>query len=310
MVYFQSVNEMIVQRSPKPEWLKVRLPSGSNFAHLKQLTRGLNLHTVCESARCPNIGECWEAGTATFMILGNTCTRRCGFCAVPSGKPTEYDLQEPERVARAVDALKLHYVVVTSVARDDVADGGAQIFADTIRAVRRVRPACRVEVLIPDFKGSMESLKTVMDAGPYVLNHNIETVERLQKPVRRSARYEWSLGVLANAKKLNPHIPTKSGIMLGLGEAWDEVTQTMRDLRAVDCNFLTIGQYLRPTLEHLPVARYAPPGEFEELRRIGQELGFTNVESGPLVRSSYHAEKQNHSAVRPDWQPPTLSLGV
>jgi lipoic acid synthetase len=287
----------MTERSPKPEWLKVRFPGGPNFMELKRLARGLNLHTVCESARCPNIGECWEAGTATFMILGNTCTRRCGFCAVPSGKPTEYDTQEPERVAEAVDTLGLNYVVVTSVARDDLADGGAFIFAETIRAIRRRRPGCQVEVLIPDFRGSIDALKTVMEAEPFVLNHNIETVERLQKPVRKSARYDWSLGVLENAKRLNPNIPTKSGIMLGLGETWDEVVQTMRDLRSVDCNFLTIGQYLRPTLEHLPIVRYAHPSEFEELKRLGEAMGFTNVESGPLVRSSYHAEKQNLRSV-------------
>lgn len=287
----------MIQRSPKPEWLKVRMPGGSNFGRLKQLARDLRLHTVCESARCPNIGECWEAGTATFMILGNTCTRRCGFCAVPSGKPMEYDLQEPERVAEAVDALDLNYVVVTSVARDDLADGGAQIFADTIRAIRRLRPDCHVEVLIPDFRGSIAALKKVIDAEPSVLNHNIETVERLQRPVRKSARYDRSLQVLENSKRFNPHIPTKSGMMLGLGETWDEIVQTMRDLRSVDCNFLTIGQYLRPTLDHLPVVRYVHPSEFEELKRIGEVMGFSNVEAGPLVRSSYHAEKQNIKGV-------------
>lgn len=266
---------------------------------LKQLTRRLNLHTVCQSARCPNIGECWEAGTATFMILGNICTRRCGFCAVPSGKPTEYDRQEPERVGWAVEALGLDYVVITSVARDDLADGGALMFAETIRAIRRRRPGCQVEVLIPDFRGSLEALATVMEAEPTVLNHNIETVERLQKPVRKSARYDRSLSVLKNAKRLNPRIPTKSGLMLGLGETWEEVVQTMRDLRAVDCNFLTIGQYLRPTLDHLPVVRYAHPSEFEELKRLGEAMGFTHVESGPLVRSSYHAEKQRFATTEP-----------
>ncbi len=284
-------------RTPKPEWLKVKFPGSPNYLELKRLARGLELNTVCESARCPNIGECWEAGTATFMILGNTCTRRCGFCAVPSGKPTEYDIQEPERVAEAVDTLGLNYVVVTSVARDDLADGGAGIFAETIRAIRQRRPRCRVEVLIPDFRGSIESLKTVTDAKPDVLNHNIETVERLQKPVRKTGRYEWSLQVLAHSKQLDPDIPTKSGIMVGLGETRDEIVQTMRDLRSVDCNFLTIGQYLRPTLEHLPVVRYYDPTEFEELRRFGEAMGFTNVESGPLVRSSYHAEKQNVQGV-------------
>jgi lipoic acid synthetase len=289
-----------MERSPKPEWLKVRFPGGPNYMRLKGLTRGLNLHTVCESARCPNIGECWEAGTATFMILGNTCTRRCGFCAVPSGKPTEYDVQEPERVAAAIDTLKLNYIVVTSVARDDLADGGASIFAGTIRAIRQRRPACRVEVLIPDFRGSIESLRIVIEAEPYVLNHNIETVERLQKPVRKSAQYDRSLQVLDNSKRLNRQIPTKSGIMLGLGETWDEIVQTMRDLRSVDCNFLTMGQYLRPTLEHLPIVRYYHPSEFEELRQLGESMGFTNVESGPLVRSSYHAEKQNIQGGSPE----------
>lgn len=283
----------MLERSPKPEWLKVKFPGGSNYVRLKRLARGLRLHTVCESARCPNIGECWEAGTATFMILGNTCTRRCGFCAVPSGKPTEYDQEEPERVAAAVDALDLHYVVITSVARDDLPDGGASIFAETIRAIRRRRPDCRVEVLIPDFRGSVRALQIVMDAEPDVLNHNIETVARLQKLVRRTARYERSLQVLANAKHLHPDIPTKSGIMVGLGETWEELIQTMRDLRFVDCNFLTIGQYLRPTMAHLPVVRYYHPSEFQELKRLGEAMGFLNVEAGPLVRSSYHAEKQN-----------------
>ncbi|MCS6806798.1 MAG: lipoyl synthase [Acidobacteriota bacterium] len=298
----------MIERVPKPEWLKVKVPGGPNFSMLKQLARGLKLNTVCESARCPNIGECWEAGTATFMILGNTCTRRCGFCAVPSGKPLEYDTQEPERVAEAVQALRLNYVVITSVARDDLPDGGAWAFAQTIRAIRARQPQCRVEVLIPDFRGSIQSLKTVMDAEPFVLNHNIETVERLQKPVRKTGRYEWSLNVLANAKRLNPAIPTKSGLMLGLGETWDEILQTMRDLRAVDCNFLTIGQYLRPTLEHLPVARYVAPSEFEELRQIGQSLGFTHVEAGPLVRSSYHAEKQNRGDVSPSLSSASIAI--
>ncbi|MBI3950831.1 MAG: lipoyl synthase [Acidobacteria bacterium] len=293
----------MTERLAKPEWLRVKFPGGPNFVELKRLARGLRLHTVCESARCPNIGECWEAGTATFMILGNTCTRRCGFCAVPSGKPTEYDRQEPERVAEAVDELGLNYVVITSVARDDLADGGAWIFAETIRAIRQRRPTCRVEVLIPDFRGSVESLRIVIEAEPYVLGHNVETVERLQKPVRKSAYYDRSLQVLANSKQLNPEIPTKSGIMLGLGETWDEVVQTMRNLRAVDCNFLTIGQYLRPTQDHLPVVRYYHPDEFEELRRLGEAMGFFNVEAGPLVRSSYHAEKQNLRAIKPTITP-------
>jgi lipoic acid synthetase len=283
----------MMERVPKPEWLKVKFPGGPNFSALKHLARGLKLNTVCESARCPNIGECWEAGTATFMILGNTCTRRCGFCAVPSGKPPEYDTHEPERVAEAVDALRLNYVVITSVARDDLADGGAWIFAETIRAIRARQPLCRVEVLIPDFRDSVESLQLVLEAEPFVLNHNIETVERLQKHVRKTGRYDRSLKVLSNARRINPDIPTKSGIMVGLGETWDEIVQTMRDLRSVDCHFLTIGQYLRPTLEHLPVERYYRPDEFAALRRLGQQMDFAHVESGPLVRSSYHAEKQN-----------------
>jgi lipoic acid synthetase len=265
---------------------------GPNYHELKVLTNRLRLHTVCESARCPNIGECWEQRTATFMILGDVCTRRCGFCAVPKGAPSPIDEEEPERVAAAVVELDLEYAVVTSVNRDDRRDGGAEIFARTIRAIRRVRPRCRVEVLVPDFQGSRAALETVMEAGPDVLNHNIETVPRLYRQVRAGARYEQSLRLIATAHKLGPSVATKSGMMLGLGEARDEIVSTMRDLVRHDCQILTLGQYLRPSLDHLPIARYVTPDEFSELKYEGERMGFAHVEAGPLVRSSYHAGKQ------------------
>jgi lipoic acid synthetase len=265
---------------------------GPNYHELKVLTNRLRLHTVCESARCPNIGECWEQRTATFMILGDVCTRRCGFCAVPKGAPSPIDEEEPERVAAAVVELDLEYAVVTSVNRDDRRDGGAEIFARTIRAIRRVRPRCRVEVLVPDFQGSRAALQTVMEAGPDVLNHNIETVPRLYRQVRAGARYEQSLRLIATAHKLGPSVATKSGMMLGLGEARDEIVSTMRDLVRHDCQILTLGQYLRPSLDHLPIARYVTPDEFSELKYEGERMGFAHVEAGPLVRSSYHAGKQ------------------
>jgi lipoic acid synthetase len=276
----------------KPEWLKVRATTGPNFLDLKELKRGLSLHTICEEAHCPNIFECWEHRTATFLILGRICTRACRFCAVETGRPNEFDLEEPQRVAEAVKQLRLRHVVVTSVARDDLADGGACVFADTIRAIRREVPGCAVEVLIPDLQGSEDGLRLIVEAGPDILNHNVETVERLQRKVRAKAFYARSLWVLRHAKQLDPSLRTKSGLMLGVGEERDEVVQTMRDLRAVDVDILTIGQYLRPSLKHLAVERFVPPEEFAELKRVGLSIGFRHVESGPLVRSSYHAHEQ------------------
>ena len=279
-------------REPKPAWLKVRAPGSPNYLRLKGLMKELRLNTVCEEARCPNIGECWNHGTATFMILGDVCTRACGYCAVPHGMPTELDAAEPARVAHAVASMELQYVVITSVDRDDVTDGGAAIFADTIRAVRAARPACRVEVLIPDFQGLDGSLRTVLDAGPDVLNHNTETVPRLYRLARPGGRYLRSLELLDRARTIAPHIPTKTGLIVGLGEEWDELVQTLTDLRASGVQILTIGQYLRPTEAHLRMVRYYHPDEFAELKRIALDLGFGHVESGPLVRSSYHAHEQ------------------
>jgi len=273
----------------RPEWLKAPAPVGANYTELKGLVQGLKLHTVCESAACPNIGECWNHRTATFMILGNVCTRRCGFCAVQKGQPLEVDYDEPRRVAEACAALGLRYAVITSVDRDDRKDGGAELFALTIEAIRERIPGCRVEVLVPDFQGSREAMKVVMDATPDVLNHNIETVPRLYRQVRIGARYERSLEMLACAKSLRPEVPTKSGLMVGLGETNDEVIEALRDLRAHGVEIATIGQYLRPTLQHLPVLRHVTPEEFREYRKAGMAMGFTHVESGPLVRSSYHA---------------------
>ena len=278
--------------SVRPEWLRVTAPGGVNYRDLKRLVSSHHLHTVCESARCPNIGECWERRTATFMILGNTCTRNCAFCAVPTGRPTEYDTEEPERVAAAVVRLGLRHAVITSVTRDDLADGGASIFAATIQAIRRQAPRCSVEVLIPDFMGSREALQEVMDARPTILNHNLETVASLQRSVRPQADYQRSLAVLRMAREMAPDALTKSGIMLGLGEEWDEILETMADLRSVECNILTLGQYLRPSLDHLPIRRYYTPEEFETLREKGLAMGFTHVEAAPLVRSSYHAAEQ------------------
>jgi lipoic acid synthetase len=282
-----------------PDWIRARLPSGANYEELKALVRGQTLNTVCEEARCPNIGECWEERTATVMILGDTCTRACGFCAVKTGRPDWDDPDEPRRVAEAVRVMGLEHVVITSVARDDLPDGGAGAFAETIRQLRRLCPGTGVEVLIPDFDGHRAPLRTVMEAAPDILNHNVETVERLQKPVRKRARYDRSLGVLAAAKALALELAgrpgtvhTKSSIMVGLGETRAELSQTFRDLRAVDCDILTIGQYLRPTVAHLPVERYVHPDEFAEMKAEGLALGFKHVESGPLVRSSYHARDQ------------------
>jgi lipoyl synthase len=282
-------------RQPKPDWLKVRAPGSENYHRLKGLMRGLGLHTVCEEANCPNIGECWHHGTATFMILGDTCTRSCGYCNVVHGTPKPPDPQEPVKVASAIHALELSYVVVTSVDRDDLPDFGATQFARTILETRARIPNCRLEVLIPDFQGSDASLRTVLDAGPDVLNHNIETVPRLYRTARPGGRYQRALGVLRHSREYAPEIPTKSGIMVGLGEEWDEVVSTLGDLRQAGCQIVTIGQYLRPSLANLPMARYYTPSEFAELKRIGLELGFGHVESGPLVRSSYHAHEQTQS---------------
>ncbi len=260
------------------------------------MMRSKTLHTVCEEARCPNIYECWANRTATFMILGDICTRACRFCAVNTGMPTELDLQEPERVAEAAEQMGLNHCVITSVARDDLKDGGATIFAETIRAMRKRLPLCSVEVLIPDFMGDIESLKIVMDAKPDILNHNIETVERMSDRVRARAKYPRSMELLRNSKTLQPNIPTKSSIMLGVGEEWDEILQAMDDLRAVDCDILTLGQYLQPSPKHLNVAKYYTPEEFAILKEEGLKRGFSHVESGPLVRSSYHAHEQVKSA--------------
>jgi lipoyl synthase len=283
-------------RARRPEWLKVRLPGGDNYHELKGIMRGLALHTVCESARCPNVGECWAHRTATFMILGELCTRRCGFCAVPKGKPTgEVDSAEPGRVAEAAERMGLKYVVVTSVDRDDLEDGGAEIFARTIAALRARIPGCKVEVLIPDFRGSDEALETVLAARPDVLNHNIETVPRMYPAARRGSYYDRSLALLRRSRELATEIPTKSGLMAGLGETFDEICAVLGDLGAAGVGIVTIGQYLRPSGDQLPVARFYSPEEFAALKREGMRLGIRHVESGPLVRSSYHAHEQTAS---------------
>jgi lipoic acid synthetase len=281
--------------APKPEWLKARAPVGENYHDLKRLARSLGLHTVCESAQCPNIGECWHHKTATFMLLGNLCTRRCGFCAVPKGRPEPIDFDEPRRVAEAVAALGLEHAVITSVNRDDDLVGGARIFAMVIDEIRRQAPGCRVEVLIPDFQGDREAIQIVADARPEVLNHNTETVPRLYRVVRSGARYERSLELLRYAKELYPGGITKSGVMVGLGEETDELLEVFRGLAAVGCDILTVGQYLRPSRDHLPMARLYTPREFADLKREAMAMGFRHVESGPLVRSSYHAHEQAQS---------------
>jgi lipoyl synthase len=282
----------VLPNERRPDWLRVRLPVGDNYNDLKNLMRSKSLHTVCEEARCPNMGECWANRTATFMILGSVCTRSCGFCAVATGRPMALDWEEPRRVAEAVTQMGLNHVVVTSVNRDELHDGGATLFAATIRWIRRMNPECAVEVLTPDFKGSREALKVVMDAKPDVFNHNVETVPRLYRRVRPQAVYERSLEVLAWAKEMYPEKPTKTGFMLGLGETHDEIVELLRDIRAHNVDIVTIGQYLRPSPQHLPIERYVPPDEFREYARIGREMGFRNVYSGPLVRSSYHAWDQ------------------
>jgi lipoic acid synthetase len=279
-------------RTPKPSWLRARAPMGENFHELKKLARGLDLHTVCESAQCPNIGECWNHKTATFMLLGNLCTRRCGFCAVPKGRPEPIDHDEPRRVAEAVARLGLKFAVVTSVNRDDDNIGGAQVFANTIHEIRELLPGCKVEVLIPDFQGREDCLRIVLDAKPDILNHNTETVPRLYRIARSGARYERTLELLARAKKIDPQTATKSGLMAGLGETMDELLDVFRDLAAQNVDILTIGQYLRPSRDHLPVARMYTPEEFALMKREAMAMGFKHVESGPLVRSSYHAHEQ------------------
>jgi lipoyl synthase len=279
-----------IVRARKPEWLKARVPGGENYARLKNLIDAQKLHTVCEEARCPNMGECWNAGTATFMILGDVCTRSCGFCAVKTGRPVMLDKDEPRRVAEAVEKMNLRHAVITSVNRDELFDGGAGIFAETIREIRTHVPNCRIEVLIPDFQGSEFALNIVLDAQPDILNHNTETVPRLYRTVRPQAQYDRSLELLERSKRRG--FLTKSGLMLGLGESIDEVIDTMSDLHAAGCDILTLGQYLQPTKMHLPVERYVHPDEFRMLKQTGLKMGFRYVESGPLVRSSYHAAGQ------------------
>jgi lipoic acid synthetase len=285
--------------APKPEWLKARAPVGENYHALKHLARSLGLNTVCESAHCPNIGECWHHKTATFMLLGNLCTRRCGFCAVPKGRPEPIDFDEPRRVAEAVATLGLKFAVITSVDRDDDLLGGARVFASVIEEIHRQAPGCGVEVLIPDFQGNQEAIRTVVEARPEVLNHNTETVPRLYRAARSGARYERSLELLRYARQLRPEGLTKSGVMVGLGEETAELLQVFRDLAAVHCDILTIGQYLRPSHDHLPMARLYTPREFAELKSEALKMGFRHVESGPLVRSSYHAHEQAASTGLP-----------
>ncbi len=288
------VNPAVVDTTPKrrPPWLKVTAPVGETVAEIRHLMRGHALHTVCEEAMCPNLGECWGAGTATFLLLGDVCTRTCGFCDVKHGKPLPLDWMEAERVAQAVKTMNLRHAVITSVTRDDRRDGGAPIFAMVIRRIRELLPGCSVEVLIPDFKGRIEALRIVMEARPEILNHNVETVPRLFKAVQPQDNFAWARATLVNAKRLDPEVLTKSGIMVGLGESMDEVKETMRILRDWGVDILTIGQYLQPSRKHLPIARYYTPEEFAELKAYGLEIGFKWVESGPLVRSSYHAAEQ------------------
>ena len=288
--------QFIKPREPKPEWLKVRAPGSENYLRLRGIMRDLKLNTVCEDAHCPNIGECWHHGTATFMILGDVCTRACTYCAVAHGRPATLDIDEPRRVAEAVEKMALKYAVITSVDRDDLPDGGAGIFAETIRDIKRRLPGCRVEVLIPDFKGEESSLRTVLDARPDVLNHNTETVPRLYRAVRSGGKYSRLLELLDRSRTYAPDIPTKTGMMMGLGEEHDEVIEVFRDLRKVGVSILTLGQYLRPSEKHAVMTRYYHPDEFRELKRIALGMGFVHVEAGPLVRSSYHAHEQADAA--------------
>ena len=288
--------EFVRARDPKPDWLKVRAPGSENYLRLRGIMRELKLHTVCEEAHCPNIGECWHHGTATFMILGDVCTRACAYCAVTHGRPATLDLDEPANVANAIAQMQLRHAVITSVDRDDLADGGASIFAETIRRTRARVPDCRIEVLIPDFKGEEGPLHAVLDAGPDVLNHNIETVPRLYRMARSGGKYPRSLELLDRSRRHAPAIPTKTGIMVGLGETVEEVIDVFDDLRTVGVAILTVGQYLRPTASHAPMTRYYHPDEFAELKRVALDKGFAHVESGPLVRSSYHAHEQADAA--------------
>lgn len=280
----------------KPSWLKVKAPGGENYVRLKGLMKELNLHTVCEEAHCPNVGECWQHGTATFMILGDVCTRNCGYCAVAHGRPPKYDIDEPNRVGSAIAQMNLQHAVITSVDRDDLPDYGAFIFAETIRQIHQRLPGCSVEVLVPDFQGDEDAIRTVLEAGPEIYNHNTETVPRLYKRARPGGRYERVMQIFRFAKQVAPHIPTKTGVIVGLGETTEELVAVMHDLRAVDVDILTIGQYLRPSDGHLPLDRYYTPEEFRELRTIGMQLGFKHVEAAPLVRSSYHAWEQVQAA--------------
>ena len=281
-----------------PEWFKVPMPGGPNYMRLRNLMRAEQLHTVCEEAHCPNIGDCWERGTATFMILGDICTRACRYCAVTSGVPVGLDLEEPIRLGETVERLGLSYAVITAVNRDDLPDGGAFIFAQCVSQIRKRRPECKIELLIPDFEGNWDALQKVMDVRPDTLNHNIETARRVFRMVRPKGDYDLSLELLERAKEMDEDAVTKSGMMVGLGETWDEIVETMEDLRSVDCDLLTIGQYLRPSARHAVVEKWYKPAEFEELREIGESLGFSHVASGPLVRSSYHADEQHASASR------------
>jgi lipoic acid synthetase len=280
----------------KPPWLKVRAPGGPRYLQLRQLMRELDLHTVCEEAHCPNVGECWEHGTATFMILGDVCTRNCAYCAVTHGRPPRFDPAEPERVADAAEQMQLRHVVLTSVDRDDLPDFGAWAFAETIRQIRSRLPDCSIEVLVPDFQGREASIREVLEARPDIYNHNTETVPRLYKRCRPGGRYSRVLEIFRMSRRIAPHIPTKTGIILGMGEVTAEVVETMRELRSVDVDILTLGQYLRPSADHIPIDRYVTPDEFRELYEIGMEMGFRHVESGPLVRSSYHAWEQVQAA--------------
>ena len=279
-----------------PDWLKVRMPGGPRYIELKQLMRDSRLHTVCEEARCPNIGECWERSAATFMILGDICTRACAYCAVTTGRPGAVDWGEPLRLAQTVQRMELQYCVITAVNRDDLDDGGAGVFAACIRQVRAAVPSCRVEVLIPDFQGNWDALAVVIDAAPQVLNHNIESVERVFRRVRPKGDYRQSLELLRQVKRIDARMPTKSGIIVGMGETRDELLQTMQDLRAVDCDLLTVGQYLRPSIKHIAIDRFYTPAEFDEIRQAGEAMGFKHIAAGPLVRSSYHADEQHAAA--------------
>lgn len=296
--YYQILGRHRAEPLPerKPSWLKVKAPAGETYTRLRHLMRELDLHTVCEEARCPNIGECWDHGTATFMVLGDVCTRNCAYCAVSHGRPPKYDVEEPARVAAAIGELGLRHAVITSVDRDDLPDFGAYIFAETIRRIRERLPSCSIEVLVPDFQGSEASIAAVLDARPDIYNHNTETVPRLYKRARPGGRYERVMNIFRTARRLAPDVPTKTGIILGMGETVPEVLEVMRDLRTVDVDILTLGQYLRPSAAHIALDRYYTPAEFRELHEAGMEMGFRHVESGPLVRSSYHAWEQVQAA--------------